>query len=244
MSLHSRFSKFNDISASQHKRKSNKRNPIKTMNNQKTYLFDFDGTLVDSMPAFVSLMQRILNEYGMECDEDMVKIITPLGYGGTAEYFCSLGIRSTKDELVKLMNEYARDDYLYNIPQKSGTVKTLTEMKKRGKCLNVLTASPHTVLDPCLKRLGLFELFDNVWSCDDFETTKTDPEIYKMAAKRLNTDIENIVFVDDNVNAVKTARLCGMKSYGIYDSSSKDYIEQMKTVSDRYIYELSELLDE
>ena len=84
------------------------------MNNQKTYLFDFDGTLVDSMPAFISLMRRILNEYGMERDEDTVKIITPLGYGGTAEYFCSLGIRSTKDELIKLMNEYARDDYLYN----------------------------------------------------------------------------------------------------------------------------------
>ena len=32
------------------------------MNNIKTYLFDFDGTLVDSMPTYVSAMLRILDE--------------------------------------------------------------------------------------------------------------------------------------------------------------------------------------
>ena len=32
----------------------------------KTYLFDFDGTLVDSMPTYGALMLRILNEAGIE----------------------------------------------------------------------------------------------------------------------------------------------------------------------------------
>ena len=32
----------------------------------KTYLFDFDGTLVDSMPYFVGLMLRILDENGVK----------------------------------------------------------------------------------------------------------------------------------------------------------------------------------
>lgn len=49
-----------------------------------TFLFDFDGTLVDSMPAFVSVMLRILDENDIKYEQDIVKIITPLGYLGTA----------------------------------------------------------------------------------------------------------------------------------------------------------------
>ena len=51
----------------------------------KYYLFDFDGTLVDSMPTFVGVMLRILDENGIKYGSDIVKIITPLGYIGTAK---------------------------------------------------------------------------------------------------------------------------------------------------------------
>lgn len=52
-----------------------------------TYLFDFDGTLVDSMPSFISVMLRILDENDIEYKNDIIKIITPLGYAGTACIF-------------------------------------------------------------------------------------------------------------------------------------------------------------
>ena len=53
----------------------------------KYYLFDFDGTLVDSMPTFCSSMLRILQENHVSYPEDVTKIITPLGLNGTADYF-------------------------------------------------------------------------------------------------------------------------------------------------------------
>ena len=208
----------------------------------KTYLFDFDGTLVNSMPTFSSVMIRILDEYGIKYGEDIIKIITPLGYGGTAKYFRELGIDRTEEELVATMNEYARPDYENVIPAKEGVIETLREMKARGASLNVLTASPHMMLDPCLRRLGIYDLFDNVWSSDDFGTTKSDPEIYKMAAARLGTDVESVIFVDDNVNAVRTARTAGALAYGIFDESSADSVEEMKDVSVRYLEKFEELL--
>ena len=211
--------------------------------NTKTYLFDFDGTLVDSMPTFVGVMKRILDEHGIEYGEDLVKIITPLGYQGTAKYFRTFGIGAPEDELVKTMQAYAKEEYELRIPLKESVDFALRELKARGASLNILTASPHSVLDPCLKRLGVFDLFTNVWSCEDFGTTKANPEIYRMAAEKIGEKVENIIFVDDNVNAVKTAKLAGMRSFGIYDDSSKDFIEEMKSVSDRYINKLAELLD-
>ena len=39
-----------------------------------TYLFDFDGTLVDSMPVYASMMLGILREHGVAHDESVIKI--------------------------------------------------------------------------------------------------------------------------------------------------------------------------
>ena len=207
-----------------------------------TYLFDFDGTLVDSMPTYVAVMLRILDEHGIRYGDDIVKIITPLGYQGTAEYYRTLGIAESVETLVSTMTAYARKAYVTRICAKDGVVETLKKFKKRGADLNVLTASPHNALDPCLRRLGVWDLFTNVWSCEDFATTKTDPEIYRMAAERIGQPIEKIVFVDDNVNAVKTAKQVGMIACGIYDDSSAEYVDEMKLVADRYVTRFEELL--
>ncbi len=208
-----------------------------------TYLFDFDGTLVDSMPSFVAVMLRILDENNIKYESDIIKIITPLGYRGTAAYFREkLGLKLSEKEILSLMNKYAYDEYAKNIPAKKNVVETLRKLKDMGADLNVLTASPHSVLDVCLKRLGIYDLFTNVWSCDDFSTTKSDVEIYKMSAEKIGKSIEEILFLDDNFNAVKTASLSGIKTCGVYDSSSDEYIEEIKTVSHHYINDFSELL--
>ncbi len=207
------------------------------------YLFDFDGTLVDSMPTFVSVMLRILDENNIKYEDDIVKVITPLGYAGTAEYFKNLGVPMTEEEMIQLMNKYAYDEYIYNIPAKRNVISVLKELKNRGENLNVLTASPHSVLDPCLKRLKIYDLFTNVWSCDDFSTTKADPIIYISAAEKIGQPVENILFLDDNYNADKTAKAAGMSVCGVFDKSSIEYVDDIKSVADYYIYDFSELLE-
>ena len=209
----------------------------------KYYLFDFDGTLVDSMPTFVSAMLRILDENGISYGSDIIKIITPLGLNGTAEYYIDqMGIKLSKEQLMGIMKDYMMDAYFHTIPAKMNVPEVLRELKNRGASLNVLTASPHITLDACLKRLGLWEVFDNVWSCDDFNTTKADPQIYVRAAEKMNTTADKVLFLDDNLNADLTAKAAGMQVCGVYDESSEDYVEQIKTVNDYYIYDFQELL--
>ncbi len=209
----------------------------------KTFLFDFDGTLVDSMPTFISAMLRILDENNVSYGDDIVKIITPLGISGTADYYINnLHVNKTKEELTNIMKSYMLYEYFNTIPAKENVITVLKELKKRGNSLNVLTASPHITLDACLKRLDMYDLFDNVWSCDDFNTTKANPEIYVMAAKKLNKNVEDVWFLDDNLNANKTAKTAGMKVCGVYDKSSENDADKIKAVADGYIYNFSELL--
>ncbi len=210
----------------------------------KTWLFDFDGTLVDSMPTYVSVMLRILTENNMPYEKDIVKVITPLGYVGTAKYYVKIGLPMTEQDIIAKMNEYAVGEYTYNVQAKKNVVDVVKKLRARGDSLHVLTASPHVTLDPCLKRLGIFDLFENVWSCEDFKTTKADPEIYRMAAEKIGRPVDEIIFLDDNFNADKTAKEAGMIVYGVYDDSSKEYVEEIKSITDRYIYDFEELLSE
>ena len=209
----------------------------------KSYLFDFDGTLVDSMPTYVGLMLRILDENNITYGDDLVKIITPLGFIYTAKYFRdTLGMKMPEEDIIALMRKYATHEYTYNVPAKANVIEVLNKLKSQGCDLNVLTASPHTSLDPCLKRLGIWDLFTNVWSCDDFSTTKADPGIYHRAAHLIGLPINEVLFLDDNINADRTAKEAGMQVCGVYDDSSSDMVEQMKALCDKYIYDFSELL--
>lgn len=211
---------------------------------QKYYLFDFDGTLVDSMPTYVFAMLKILDDNNIEYSEDITKIITPLGLNGTAEYFLKvLGLKMSKADLVLLMKKYMLEAYFNTIPAKENVAEILKELKRKGASLNVLTASPHITLDACLKRLKLWDLFDNIWSCDDFNTTKADPEIYVRAAEKLGTTVEKVLFLDDNYNADLTAKKAGMKVCGVYDKSSHASVDEIKSIADYYIYNFIELLD-
>ena len=207
------------------------------------YLFDFDGTLVDSMPVFGAAVLHVLDKSGVSCPDDIVKIITPLGLAGTADYFIrELGVCRTREDIVADMTSYMFEAYKSSIPAKPYVEGALRALRARGDRLAVLTASPHETLDPCLKRLGLFELFERVWSCEDFGTTKADPAIYKRAAKELGVPVGELIFLDDNINADMTAAKAGARVFGVFDESSADMESEMRKVCERYIRDFSELL--
>ncbi len=214
------------------------------LKDKKTLIFDFDGTLVDSMPTWSNVMLQILKENGIEYPDNIIKTITPLGYGGTAKYYVEeLGLKKPVDEIVARMHELAVAEYTNNIEAKETVCDTLLALKDKGCSLNVLTASPHPSLDPCLKRNGIYDLFDNVWTCEDFALTKSDVNIYYEASKRLGVAVADCVFFDDNFNADATAKKAGMNVVGVYDKSSDEYVDEMKKLCDKYVYKLSEYLD-
>ena len=114
-----------------------------------TYLFDFDGTLVDSMPTYAAMMLGILRENDVAHEKDIIKITTPLGYAKTAELFASMGLNKPVEEILSLMNERAVKAYTCEVPAKECVIDVLRRMKARGDDLNVLTA--YTI---CLQTSG------------------------------------------------------------------------------------------
>ena len=210
----------------------------------KVYIFDFDGTVVDSMPAFVQSVTDTLDRYGIPYEkESLVCEITPLGADGTAQYLIDLGIPMTKRELLDVLREHSMGAYLHTIPEKPNARRFLDRIVSEGGRIYMLTANSHIQIDPCLKRLGMFDLFTEIWSCDDLNMKKTDVAIYDKVAEMIGTAKGEILFFDDNPDAIKTAKAAGLLTCGVYDESSREFIDIMKQTADRYIYDLGELME-
>ena len=186
-------------------------------------------------------MVGVLDNHGISHSDDIVNIITPLGMNGTAEYFIKLGLDMPLPEVKAEMLAALVPVYRDIVVEKQTVRDCLIKMRECGMHLHILTASPHAFLDPCLKRNELFELFDNVWSSDDFGTGKTDPNIYKEAAKRIGTDASSVVFLDDNINADLTAKGAGMPVIGVFDETSRESEAEMRRTLDGYVFDFAEL---
>lgn len=210
----------------------------------KYHIFDLDGTLVDSMQQWSRTMLRILDETHTSYPNDIIRTITPLGNQGAADYFINkLKIKLSEKEILDRMDRYILDEYTYRIPIKDGVKEYIKKLKSEGCFLGVMTASPHRFTDVCLKRNGIFEAFDVVWSIDDFGTmTKNMPEIYYEAAKRIGCKVQDITFYDDNIVALTASKSAGVNTIGVFDSSSEFDQKKIKTVSDKYILTFNDLL--
>lgn len=205
------------------------------------YLFDFDGVLVDSMEFWAGLHMQTLRDAGIPIPEDFVQTITPLGNYHGAKHTLSLGVDIPLDTYLDRIYKKLYHGYTTHITLKAHVRENLVRLKQTGISVNVLTASPHYYVDPCLQRCGIFELFDNVWTIDDFGLTKAQPEIYRQAAKRLCAEPGDCTMFDDNLTAIFTAGEAGLKTVAVYDSTSKDAEAAMRTTADRYIYDFDEI---
>ena len=210
---------------------------------QKVYIFDLDGTLIDSMPVGIGIVLGFLKEKGIDYPDDIVTTLTPLGYKGSAKYIADhLSGGGQLEQIYEYFQAQTLRAYGETIPLKAHVKETLEGLKAQGYRLNVLTASPQLLTDICLKRLGVYDLFDNVWSIDAFGLTKADEQIYIEAAKRIGVAPEECIMADDNLHVLKTAKKVGMATVGVYDESSKDVMEEMRAIADKYVVDFADLL--
>ena len=207
------------------------------------FVFDLDGTLVDSMSYFAAGLLKILDEAGIPYDDGIVETITPLGYVASAELFRSMGVEATVEEMVAQMKENLVYEYSNNIKLKPYVGDFLRQLKMQGARLFVLTASPHVVTDICLKNNGVYDLFEQIWSVDDFGMTKSELELFDAVAKKIDCKPQEINYFEDNLTAVTNAALSQYKVYGVLDKQQPEDIEQIKELSDIFVYSYKDLLD-
>ena len=209
----------------------------------RIWLFDLDGTLIDSMPTGVDIVLQFLRDHGVSYPDNVIEIITPLGYKGISKYYAEkMGVPMTADEIFAAFQQKTLQAYGEIIPLKKGVKETLEALKTKGDRLFVLTASPNALIELSLKRLGVFDLFEETWSVEQFSWTKANKELFYEIAKRLGVSTSDCIMVDDNYNVLKVAKSAGMQTVGVYDEYSKTTQTELRAAADVYVTELSQLI--
>ncbi len=209
---------------------------------KKIFMFDLDGTLVNSMPSFSKVILQTAENEKITYPDDLVKIVTPIGYEKTAEYFISLGAKSSKEEILKYIKQTLYVEYSQNIKLKDGVKEFLTKQYQNRARLFVLTASPHLLTDVCLKQNGVYEFFERVWSVEDYSLNKTDERIFIKAAQNIGCMPSEVNYFEDNIQALINAKKAGYNTYAVFDNHTKEDVEVMKNISDCFVCSYIDLI--
>lgn len=210
---------------------------------ERICIFDLDGTLIDSMTYFARGLLSILDEEGVPYGDEMVGIVTPRGYTKSAEYYIeNLGVKDTVENLVHRMEQKLVPAYADEIKLKPFVKEYLLKLKAEGARLYVLTASPHIVTDICLRNNGVYDLFDKVWSVEDFGLSKASTALFYTVAETIGRETADIEFYDDNLTAVSNAVRAGHKVYGIKDRQSAEDLTLVKKRCHVFVESFEQLL--
>jgi 2-haloacid dehalogenase len=186
----------------------------------KNIVFDIGGVLVDSNPRY--LFKDYFND-DSEMEYFLTKICTP-------EWNLEQDKgRSLSEGTRILLNKYPEfhsmihlfyDQYekmlKSDIPE---TVSILFKLKAKYKVYGLTNWSTETFKIACAK-FPFFKEFDGIVVSGEEKILKPDKRIYYRLLERYNLKAENTVYIDDNIDNIKTAKEIGMLSI-LFENAGK-----------------------
>lgn len=202
-------------------------------------IFDLDGTLVDSMLYWKNLAKEYLASKGITHIPDMIlEKIKQMTMTESATLFIEkFGLNGTPESVAKEMNALMDTHYYKDIPLKKGIKEYLNKLYNSGITMCVASATAVSLVEACLKRLGIIEYFSFLLSCETIGVGKSKPNIYYEAAKRLGAEPSDIAVYEDALYAAETAKKAGFYVVGVFDESAKKNFDSLKEISDEIILE-------
>ncbi len=173
------------------------------------YLFDCDGTIVDSMPLHYIAWTKALGEWGCVFPEDVfyawggkpaIQIITELNeQQGLTMPVKEVAERKERMYYELLHGVQAVPEVLEHIDAQHGKMK-----------FAVVSGSRRDSVTKSLTALGLIDKFDAIVCAGDYKNGKPDPEPFLLAASRLGVLPEECLVFEDSDIGIEAAVAAGM----------------------------------
>ena len=178
-------------------------------------VFDFDGTLVDTMPAHYAAYRRVFADVGIELTE--------------ADYYDNVG-GTWREAIPKFLRGRAcacSDEELH--ARKQGRLLAELEVADipqlpaarllpllRGRVpLAIATSGSRATIELVLRRLAWTDAFAAVVTSEDVTRGKPAPELFQLAARRIGVSPERCLAFEDTDDGVAAARAAGMTAVDV-----------------------------
>jgi len=206
----------------------------------KGVIFDFDGTLFDSMHLWKNLGETYLAAKGVAAEPGLWQALKPLGLYQSAVYLKEkYALPLTADEVVDEINRTVDLAYFEEVLPKPGIPETLRFLHERGVPMCIASLTDTYQLEAALTRCGLRDYFTAVLSCAGRRINKTDPLIFREALAVLGTDKAATLVAEDSPTALRTAKDDGFLTLGVFDENEERQAD-LRAAADVYVRDFTE----
>jgi len=203
-------------------------------------IFDLDGTLTDSMYIWNEAPKALVRRFGGTPPEDLAEAIKEMGRREASEYMIqTFHLNCTPEQVMEGVNNLVTAEYRNRVPMKPGADKLLARLTELGVPCAIATASESFQAREAMERLGLWRHFRFALSSIQYGS-KTRPDIYREAARRLGSAPEHTLVFEDALHAARSAKAGGFLVAGIYDSSAQRDQDAMKHICGWYLSRLDD----
>jgi len=183
------------------------------------FIFDLDGVVVDTAKYHYLAWKHFAAEYGYNfTSEDNER------FKGVNRMACMkimselIGKEFTQEESIKLANK--KNDwyieYISHMPKDEvlpGFIDFVAQIRKKGGKTALASASKNAAM--VLDRLEIRGCFDAVVDGNDVQRSKPDPQVFELAAQRLDAAVSECVVFEDAQAGIDAANAANMCSVGI-----------------------------
>ncbi|MDR1788483.1 MAG: HAD family phosphatase [Treponema sp.] len=194
------------------------------------FIFDLDGTLLDSMGIWQRIDRDWFAEKGLRAPANLSGIFRSMTARQAADYVVRrFRVGLSAQEVLAEWERAAVEQYRSGAPLKPGAAALLAALRGAGKKCAIATSCFPAACEAALAAQGLRAFFDAiVYSCEvrtasGSPADKSGPEIWRAAARALGLPPRRCVVFEDLAEALRGARSAGMGFAAVYDPSCPDW---------------------
>lgn len=178
----------------------------------RAIMFDLDGTLVDSISAYIELARVAAAAFGLQVTEEQVR--SALATGGSFWKAAVPQDRRDGDAILKAISARASQEWPKVLREHGklfdGLVQTLDALKSLGIMLGIVSGARQEVLE-LLRPDGILDRFDAVVLGTDVSRSKPDPEGILKCLGKLNVEPAAGLYVGDAPIDILASRAAGVR---------------------------------
>ncbi len=190
---------------------------------KKAFIFDLDGVIVDTAKYHYLAWKNLANSLGFDFTPSNNELLKGVSRVRSLDILLSIGkINLSQEEKDKLLAQ-KNEEYLTYVNQMTsdeilpGITALLSYLEGQQITFSLGSASKNAPL--ILKKVGLFNKFSAIVDGNDVSMAKPDPEVFLLAAKKLNKSPQDCIVVEDAAAGVQAAKNAKMICVGIGDST-------------------------
>lgn len=200
-------------------------------NNNKAFIFDLDGVIVDTAKFHFLAWRKLANDLGFDFTEEQNEQLKGVSRVESLKRILKWGNMTLEEEEFQRQMAMKNENYLSYVDKMDaeeilpGVRKILNYLEAHGIPFALGSASKNA--RPILKKIDLYDKFDAIVDGTDVSKAKPDPEVFLIAAEKLETNPQNCVVFEDSVAGVQAANIGKMISVGIGEKTvlrEADYV--------------------